>query len=150
MINHSDYSCDKCAREASLLCKNCLRTADKPPTRFKRKKKTGCETPEFRKPTPPPPKPEINEFKNYTNFIIRPKRDKLDAWKNAEFIPYKDEILVGYNDIKVIYKLGDGVHQWNDLPESTLEEVVAFGYIYCNTQVRSKVKLELIPTRTMR
>jgi hypothetical protein len=118
---------------------------------FKRKKKkTGCETPEFRKPTPPPPKPEINEFENYKNLIIRPKRDKLDVWKNAEFVPYKDEILVGYNDIRVVYKLGDGVHSWDDLPESTLEEVIAFGYVCSRTQGRYKIKLELIPTRTMR
>lgn len=118
---------------------------------FKRKKKKkGCETPEFRKPTPPPPKPEINEFVNYTNLIICPKRDKLDTWKNSENVPYKDEILVGYNDIKVVYKLGDGVHKWDDLPESTLEEVIAFGYICNRIPGRYKIKLELIPTRTMR
>lgn len=57
MIDLSDYSCDKCAREFSRHCKHCLHTAEKPPTRFKPKKKTGCETPELRKPTPPPPPP---------------------------------------------------------------------------------------------
>ena len=40
MINLSDYSCDKCAREFSRHCKYCLHTAEKPPTKFK-KKKTG-------------------------------------------------------------------------------------------------------------
>ena len=44
-INHSDYSCDKCKRFGSWLCHGCVKTAEKPPTRFKRKKKTGCETP---------------------------------------------------------------------------------------------------------
>ena len=76
MINHSDYSCDKCTREASWLCKNCLRTAEKPPTRFKRKKKTGCETPEFRSKVsmPPvrPPKPPTsgsNAVKPNPNYV---------------------------------------------------------------------------------
>lgn len=121
---------------------------------FKRKKKkTGCETPEYRSPTMPPikpAKPEIKEFENYTNLIIVPKHDKLDVWQDADWIPYKDEILVGYNDIKIVYKLGDGVRKWNELPESTLEEVIAFGYAYNRIPGRYKVKLEFIPTRTMR
>ena len=54
MIDLSNYSCDKCAREFSWHCKHCWHTADKPPTRFKNKKKTGCETPEYRCPTMPP------------------------------------------------------------------------------------------------
>ena len=37
MINPSDYSCDKCAREFSRHCKRCFHTADKPPTIFKKK-----------------------------------------------------------------------------------------------------------------
>ena len=60
MINPSDYSCDKCAREFSRHCKHCYHTEDKIPTRFKKKKKTGVQTPEFRKPTPPPSKPNPN------------------------------------------------------------------------------------------
>lgn len=125
---------------------------------FKRKKKkTGIQTPEFRKPTPPPmppvkpAKPEVKEFfENYKNIIIVPRHDKIDTWKDADYLPYKDEILIAYNDIKVIYKLGDGIHGWNDLPESTLEEVLAFGYVYNTTYGRYKIKLEFIPTRTMR
>ena len=54
MIDHSNYSCDKCKRVGSWHCKHCWHTAEKPPTRFKPKKKTGIQTPEFRKPTPPP------------------------------------------------------------------------------------------------
>ena len=53
MINPSDYSCDKCARECSQHCKYCLHTAYKPPTKFK-KKKTGCETPEYKHPSQAP------------------------------------------------------------------------------------------------
>ena len=105
---------------------------------FKRKKqKTGCET------------PEIKEFENYTNLIIIPRCDKLNEWEECYYIPYKDEILVGYNDIRVIYKLGDGIHRWDDLPESTIEEVLAFGYVF-HTSGRYKIKFKLIPTRTMR
>jgi hypothetical protein len=57
MINLSNYSCDKCDREFSRHCKHCYHTAEKPPTRFKPKKKTGVQTPEFRKPSAPPPSP---------------------------------------------------------------------------------------------
>lgn len=57
MINLSDYSCDKYTREFSRHCKHCYHTIDKAPTRFKKKKKTGVQTPKLRKPTPPPPPP---------------------------------------------------------------------------------------------
>lgn len=152
MIDLSNYSCDKCAREFSRHCKHCLHTAEKSPTRFKPKKKAGVQTPEFRKPTMPPvipAKPEIKEFENYKNLIIVPKYDKLDVWQDANYIPYKYEILVGYNDIKITYKLGDGIHKWNELQEVSLEEAIAFGYIYHKCP-NYRIKLEFIPTRTMR
>lgn len=90
--------------------------------------------------------PKIKEFENYRNIIIMPKHGKLDEWE--DYIPYKDEILVGYNDIKVIYKLGDGIHKWSELPEVTLDEAMAFGYVY-HLRARYKIKLEFIPKRTM-
>ena len=164
MIDLSNYSCDKCAREFSRHCDNCFHTASKPPTRFKPKTifaraikevqeldaaMSAFTTPKFRKPTPPPSPPTIKEFKDYTNVIILPKHDTLDSWKDSHYLPYKDEILVGYNDIKIVYKLGDGIHKWNELSESTLEEVIALGYIY-HSPNRYRIKVELIPTRTMR
>ena len=105
MINHSDYSCDKCAREISRHCRHCLHTAEKPPTRFKPKKKTGCETPELRKPTPPPMPPvkPPKEKENTTMYGLKlyiPFED-LDAYihdhieeahKDHIFIPVKAEI----------------------------------------------------------
>ena len=57
MIDLSNYSCDKCSREFSRYCKHCFHTKDKAPTKFKRKKITGCQTPEYRCPTMPPAKP---------------------------------------------------------------------------------------------
>lgn len=71
MIDLSNYSCDKCAREFSRHCKHCWHTADKPPTKFKHKKKTGCETPGLRKPTPPPPPPTSgsNAVKPNPNYV---------------------------------------------------------------------------------
>lgn len=71
MINLSDYSCDKCAREFSRHCKHCYHTVDKVPTRFKKKKQTGVQTPEFRKPTPPPPPPTSgsNAVKPNPNYV---------------------------------------------------------------------------------
>ena len=137
MINLSDYSCDKCAREFSRYCKHCLHTAEKPPTRFKKKKKIDCEA------------PQIKEFENYKNMIIIPKHDKIDVWEEVYSIPYKDEILVGYNDIKIVYKLGDGIHKWNELSEVSLGEALALGYVYHKCP-NYKIKLEFIPTRTMR
>ena len=137
MIDHSEYSCDKCKRENSWHCKHCWHTVNKKPTRFKPKNKTGCEA------------PKIKEFENYTNLIIVPRHDKLDVWKANYCTPYKDEILIGYNDVKVVYKLGDGIHRWSELSESTLDEVIALGYVY-NAQTKYRVKLKFIPTRTMR
>lgn len=71
MINLSDYSCDKCVREFSRHCKHCLHTAEKPPTRFKPKKKTGVQTHELRKTTPPPPPPTSgsNAVKPNPNYV---------------------------------------------------------------------------------
>lgn len=71
MIDLSDYSCDKCTREFSRHCKHCLHTAEKPPTRFKRKKKTGVQTPEYRRPTTPPPPPTSgsNAVKPNPNYV---------------------------------------------------------------------------------
>lgn len=57
MLDLSKYSCDKCAREFSRHCKYCWHTADKPPTKFKHKRKIGVQTPKLRKPTPPPSPP---------------------------------------------------------------------------------------------
>lgn len=96
MINHSDYSCDKCRREASWLCKYCIHTAEKPPTRFKRKKKTGVETPEFRKPVPLPPIPPLpvtelpsRHPRSVSKFAIDTE-DKMDVLKSK----YPDAIKV--------------------------------------------------------
>lgn len=107
---------------------------------FKRKKKkTGCETPEIKE----------WKFENSKDLIIVPRHDKLVEWKSSDYIPYKDEVLVGYNDIQVVYKVGDGIHKWNELPIASLEEVLSSGYIYY-TPWKYRIKLEFIPTRTMR
>lgn len=119
---------------------------------FGNKKKTEPKVPQQYNPPPMPqvaqPK-KIKEFEDYKDLIIVPRHDTLDDWKTSDYLPYKDEILVGYNDIRVVYKLGDGIHKWNELPEATLEELIAFGYTY-NMRYRYRIKLEFIPTRTMR
>lgn len=107
---------------------------------FKRKKKkTGCETPEIKE----------WKFENSKDIIVVPKHDKLNEWKDSDYIPYKDEILVGYNDITVVYKVGDGIHKWNELPMVSLEEALSSGYVY-HIPWKYRIKLEFIPTRTMR
>jgi hypothetical protein len=81
MINLSNYSCDKCDREFSRHCKHCYHTAEKPPTRFKPKKKTGVQTPEFRKPSAPPPSPTSgsNAVRPNPNYVppasVKPKQE---------------------------------------------------------------------------
>jgi hypothetical protein len=107
---------------------------------FKRKnKKTGIQTPEIREWT----------YENSKDLIIVPKHDKLEEWKFSDYLPYKDEILVGYNDVQVVYKVGDGIHKWNELPIVSLEEALSSGYVY-HTLWKYRIKLEFIPTRTMR
>lgn len=69
MLDLSNYSCDKCAREFSRHCKHCYHTADKAPTRFKKKKKTGVQTPEFRNKVPMPPVKPAKE--NISNLRIK-------------------------------------------------------------------------------
>ena len=71
MLDLSKYSCDKCKREFSRHCKHCWHTTDKPPTRFKPKKKTGVQTSEFRKPSAPPPPPTSgsNAVKPNPNYV---------------------------------------------------------------------------------
>ena len=139
MIDLSNYSCDKCAREFSRHCKHCYHTVNKAPTKFKKKEKTGYKTPEIKE----------WKFENSKNVIVTPNHDKLNEWKDSDYIPYNDEILIGYNDIKVVYKVGDGIHKWNELPEVSLEEALSCGYVY-HTPWKYRIKLEFIPTRTMR
>lgn len=96
MINPSDYSCGKCKREASWLCKYCIHTAEKPPTRFKRKKKTGVQTPEFRKPVSLPsihslPVEELpSRHPRYISKFAIDTEDKIDVLKSK----YPDAIKV--------------------------------------------------------
>lgn len=81
MLDLSNYSCDKCAREFSRHCKHCYHTADKAPTRFKKKKKTGVQTPEYRRPTPPPVKPTR---KNAPNLRVKTLESiKIEVGKNG-------------------------------------------------------------------
>jgi hypothetical protein len=102
MIDLSNYSCDKCAREFSRYCKHCLHTAEKPPTRFKPKKKTGVQTPEFRKPSAPPPPPTSgsNAVKPNPNYVppasVAKPKEKENMTVNTTmyglklYIPFED------------------------------------------------------------
>lgn len=118
-------------------------------------KKTGVQTPELRKYTPPP-MPSVEpqkpkEFDNAQDVLIIPKHDKIETWVDSDYIPYKDEITIAYDDIKIIYKIGDGIHIWNELHEVSLEEVVAKGCMCYNGGInrRYKVRFKFFPERTM-
>ena len=80
MINPSNYSCDKCARTFSRHCNHCIHTVDKPPTRFRPKKKMGFETPKFRKPNLVP-SPKVLHDK-ITSEIQKPWIDKINKLVN--------------------------------------------------------------------
>jgi hypothetical protein len=120
---------------------------------IKRKKKIGCETPEYRcnvsMPYIKPPK--TKEFENAQDMSITPKHDKISTWEDSAYVPYKDEITIAYNDIKVIYKLGDGIHTWKELQEMSLEEVLSGGCICCDGGInrRYKINLKFFPERIM-
>ena len=122
---------------------------------FKRKKKkTGCQTPEYRCPTIPPPIPEPpkpKDFENAQNMLIIPRRDTIAVWEDNETIPFKDEILIAYDDITVIYKKGDGIHKWRELPEKSLAEVLSNGLVCYNGGInqRYKIRFQFFPKRTM-
>ena len=100
MIDYSKYSCDKCKRNGSWLCKHCWHTAGKKPTRFKPKKKTGCKTPEFRSKVPMPPiKPaRENIGPKRVNQTICGTKERIDAFLDI----YEDAIKI------------DGEIYWSD------------------------------------
>lgn len=126
MIDLSNYSCDKCSREFSRHCKHCYHTAEKPPTRFKPKKKTGVQTPEYsRFSIAPEPKSESKPNPNYVPpaSVVPPEPIKFDAGlrvcliKRGTTEDYKEwnptlhlnELAVEYNDNEIVgYKIGDG------------------------------------------
>lgn len=59
------------------------------------------------------------------------KTDTLDKWKESNYIPRPNEVLCAMVTPKeAIYKLGDGIHKWNDLPERTFEDTLLNGKIY--------------------
>lgn len=121
---------------------------------FKRKKKkTGTQVPQQQSVPPiPPVKPaKPKEFENAQNMLIIPKHDKIEVWADSFYIPYKDEIIIAYNDIKIIYKIGDGIHVWNELCEVSLEEAITKGRVCYEGGInqRYKIKFKFFPERIM-
>ena len=100
MLDYSKYSCDKCKRDGSWHCKRCWHTVNKKPTNFKPKKKTGIQTPEFRKPTPPPLSPMVMDvvigFEDRTYKL----EDGDIFWANDKYLQLRfnttlDDVCVG-------------------------------------------------------
>ena len=56
---------------------------------------------------------------------------------------YKDEVTVAFDNTKIIYKLGDGIHEWADLEAVSLEEALDKGYIYHNGGVNNIHKIKI-------
>lgn len=85
MIDLSNYSCDKCKRVGSWHCKHCYHTAEKPPTRFKPKKKTGVQTHEYRRPAlPPNPNLGWQPTKSSDAKLLKPPTSGSNAVKPPE------------------------------------------------------------------
>lgn len=77
------------------------------------------------------------------NNMIQPllilfKTDTLDKWKESNHIPRPNEVICAMVTSKeAIYKLGDGIHKWNDLPERTFEDTLLNGTIYaCGYKIK--------------
>ena len=66
----------------------------------------------------------------YNCFI---KRDTHKEWTNSKFIPRKDELIVAYHGLNLIYKKGDGIHCYADLKEITdISELAPFFMLFAN------------------
>ena len=76
-------------------------------------------------------------MKNNMNALqILFKTDTLDIWKESNYIPRQNEVLCAMVTPKeAIYKLGDGIHKWNDLPERTFSETLINGKLYSDEYV---------------
>lgn len=60
----------------------------------------------------------------------------LDNWKDSNYIPRPNEVLCAMVTPKeAIYKLGDGIHKWNDLQERTFSETLMNGKLYSDEYV---------------
>lgn len=74
-----------------------------------KKKKTGCETPELRKPTPPPPPPTSgsNAFKTNPNYVlpasVKHKRNKT-MYGLKLYIPFDDLDTYIHDHIEAAHK----------------------------------------------
>lgn len=109
MIDLSNYSCDKCKRVGSWHCEHCWHTADKPPTRFKCKKKTGIQTPELRKPTTPPPPPTSGSNAQKTPTYNPPPMPPVKPPK-----PKVNKIMYGLNLYIPLEDLNAYIHEHID------------------------------------
>lgn len=90
---------------------------------FKRKKKkTGCETPEFRTPIPPSQQVRI---------LI--KRDCTSRYEEFDPVLYYHELAVEYDGNQIVgYKLGDGKTKWSELDYITNISDIHHFVLYCD------------------
>lgn len=109
MFDLSKYSCDKCKKNGSWLCKHCWHTAGKKPTRFKPKKKTGCETPELRKYTSPPPPPTSgsNAVKPNPNYVPPASAHRYNPPPMPPIKPAKKEEEITFNRVQLYCTIDD-------------------------------------------
>lgn len=142
MIDLSNYSCDKCSRNFSRHCKHCFHTADKVPTKFKPKKKAGCETPEFRKPTAPPIPPRYTPPPMPPVKPAKPKENVSNiqgelTMKEQDIIKIRNK--AGILDVKLIKQL-----DLRDVTRGFCEELEFNGR--CRLEFHQKNSDEMIVT----
>ncbi len=99
----------------------------------RKKKKTGCETPEFRSTVPMPPiKPARLKLPSTTSVVCLIKRGTTEDYKKYNPVLELNELSVEYDSDKIVgYKLGDGISRWLDLEYITnLTDLKEF-WLYC-------------------
>ena len=67
---------------------------------------------------------------------IRPRRGTLDKWNSVDYIPKEYEILVvqeAFDEMEPSFKLGDGLHKFNELPYVSMDYAFRNGRIYPTT-----------------
>lgn len=69
-------------------------------------------------------------MRNKDTITIRLRNDTIENWEKLKTVPLKGEIVVGLNGDEKLVRIGDGVHKFRDLPETTdLVYALEHGYV---------------------
>ena len=75
-------------------------------------------------------------------FTIKPRRDDERNWMLSNPILRYKEFIISYGDHgNIRYKLGDGIHHYNELQFVTLFDAIQYGTIYQGAKPAVKIYL---------